>query len=128
MAIKFKKISTVLIWSQDSKKLSDWYKKIFDFKVVEELKHPKDTGVLFELEEGGTWLWIGQHSEVKGRSKDPHRHMFNINVDSVSEAYDYLLKKGVKFFAPPFKAPLSEKYFATFYDIDGNFIQLIGGK
>lgn len=128
MAVKFKKISTILIWSQNSKKLVAWYKKIFNFKVVEELKHPKDTGVLFEIEKGGTWLWIGQHSEVKGKNKDPHRHMFNINVDSVSEAYKHLLKKGVKFFAKPFKAPTMEKYFATFYDLDGNFIQLIGAK
>lgn len=98
MAIKFKKISTILIWSQNSGKLADWYKQIFGFKVVEELKHPKDTGVLFELEEGDTWLWIGQHSEIKGKNQDPHRHMFNISVDSVSEAYKYLLNKGVKFF------------------------------
>ena len=128
MAIKFKKISTILIWSQNSGKLADWYKQVFGFKIVEELKHPEDTGILFELEEGGAWLWIGQHSEVKGKNQDPHRHMFNISVESVSEAYKYLLKRGVKFFAKPFKAPTMEKYFATFHDIDGNFIQLIGGK
>lgn len=128
MAVIFKKISTILIWSQDAQKLANWYKKIFNFKVLEELRHPKDTGVLFEIEKGGAWLWIGQHSEVQGKNKDPHRHMFNITVASVSEAYKYLQKKDVQFFAKPFKAPTMEKYFATFYDIDGNFIQLIGDK
>lgn len=124
--MKFQKISTILIWSEDSEKLASWYKDTFDLNVVEELDHPKDTGVLFEFPEGDTWLWIGQHSEVHGKNKDPHRHMFNVNVESVEKAYDFLKDKGVEFFAKPFKAPTMEKYFATFYDPDGNFVQLIG--
>ena len=39
-----------------------------------------------------------------------------------------LKKRGVKFFAKPFKAPTFDKYFATFYDADDNMVQLIGGK
>lgn len=126
--MQFHKISTILIWSENAKRLSNWYQETFNLKVVNELNHPKDTGVLFAFSGGDTWLWIGQHSEVHGISQDPHRHMFNINVDSVAEAYEYLLKKDVKFFAKPFKAPTMDKYFATFYDPDGNFIQLIGSR
>ncbi|MBI5151861.1 MAG: VOC family protein [Candidatus Pacebacteria bacterium] len=126
--ITFEKISTVLLWSEDFRKLSDWYKEVFGFKVIEELDHPQDTGVLFEIEPGGTWLWIGQHSEVKGRNLDPHRHMFNISVGSVGEVYEYLLTKDVTFLAKPFKAPTFNKYFATFYDREGNIVQIIGGK
>jgi len=126
--VKFEKISTVLIWSEDAQKLADWYKNTFNFKVIEELDHPNDTGVLLEVNPDGTWLWIGQHSEVKSKNPDPHRHMFNLNVESVSEAYEYLKQKGVEFFARPFKAPTMKKYFATFYDLDGNMIQLIGEK
>lgn len=126
--MQFHKISTLLVWSEDAKKLADWYKNTFDLKVVSKLNHPQDTGVLFAFPDGDTWLWIGQHSEVHGKSQDPHRHMFNINVDSVSEAHDYLVKKGVKFFAKPFKAPTMDKYFATLKDPDGNFVQLIGSK
>ena len=126
--MKFLKISTILIWSENFKRLADWYQKIFDLKKLEELDHPKDTGVLFEFPEGDTWLWIGQHSKVKGENKDQHRHMFNINVDSVEEAYSYLKDQGVKFEATPFKAPTFDKYFATFYDPDGNLVQIIGNK
>jgi len=124
----FHKISTILIWSETAEKLATWYKNIFNLKVVESLNHPKDTGTLFAFPDGDTWLWIGQHSEVKGNSQDPHRHMFNINVDSVEDAYKYLFDKGVKFYAKPFKAPTMEKFFATFYDPDGNFIQIIGPR
>lgn len=126
--IKFEKISTILIWSDNFRKLADWYQSIFNFKVIEELDHPSDTGVLFEINPGGVWLWIGQHSQIKGKNLDPHRHMFNLNVESVSDAFEYLKSKRVEFLAEPFKAPTYNKYFATFYDLDGNLIQIIGNK
>lgn len=122
----FKNISTILIWSEDFRKLSDWYKEVFDFEVIKELNHPQDTGIQFLV--GNTKLWIGQHSEVHGQNEDPHRHMFNIEVESVSKAYEYLKSKGVEFFAKPFKAPTMDKYFATMYDLDHNFVQIVGGR
>jgi hypothetical protein len=54
--------------------------------------------------------------------------MFNIAVDSVEASFQDLQSKGVHFIAEPFKAPLSEKYFATMEDLDGNTVQLIGRK
>lgn len=124
--MQFKKISTILIWSENWKPLADWYQNTFSLKAIEEINHPQDTGRLFEFPEGGVWLWVGQHSEVKGQSQDPCRIMFNINVDSVTEAHKYLLDKGVTCIAPPFKAPTFDKYFATFSDLDGNYFQIIG--
>lgn len=124
----FKKISTILIWSENYRALADWYKNTFDLKVVEELNHPKDTGVLFEFPDKGTWLWVGQHSEVHEKNKDNCRIMINIDVDSVDKAFEYLKSKGVRFLAKPFKAPTFDKYFATFYDLDDNLVQIIGYK
>jgi hypothetical protein len=121
-----KNISAVLIWSEDYKKLSAWYEEKLDLKVLEELDHPQDTGVGFQV--GNLYLWIGQHSKVKGKNKDIHRHMFNFVVDSVGKSYIELDAKGVKFLAKPFKAPTKDRYFATFYDLDNNLVQLIGGE
>lgn len=126
--MQFRKISTLLIWSENFRALADWYIDTLSLNPIEELDHPDDTGVLLEFPEGDTWLWIGQHDKVFGINNDPHRIMFNISVDSVSASYDYLISKGVKFFAPPFKAPTMDKYFATFFDADGNMLQLIGAK
>jgi catechol 2,3-dioxygenase-like lactoylglutathione lyase family enzyme len=125
---EFKRISTILIWSEDFRKLADWYRDVLGLKVVEELDHPQDTGVLFEFPSGGPWLWIGQHSQVTGINPYTHRHMFNISVDSVSETFEYLKSKNVKILAEPFKAPTFDKYFCTFYDLDDNLIQIIGDK
>lgn len=121
-----KDISAVLIWSQDFRKLANWYKEKLGLKVLEEINHPDDTGVGFMV--GKMYFWIGQHSKVKGKNKDMHRHMLNFVVDSVSKSYKELEKRGVKFFAKPFKAPTFDKYFTTFYDLDNNLVQLIGGK
>lgn len=124
----FQKISTVLIWSENFQKLADWYKDIFGLKVVEELNHPQDTGVLFDFPRGSPRIWIGQHSEIHGRNKDPLRIMVNINVDSVEKTHEYLLNKSVKIIAAPFKAPTFDKYFCTFSDPEGNTLQIIGQK
>lgn len=121
-----KDISTILIWSEDYRKLANWYTEKLDLQVLKELDHPDDTGIAFQV--GNVLLWIGQHSQVKGKNKDIHRHMFNFVVDSVTETYKELEKRGVKFLATPFKAPTMDKYFATFYDLDDNLVQLIGGK
>lgn len=126
MSQYLKNISTVLIWSEDFRKLSDWYKNVLELTPVKELDHPEDTGVLFRV--GNTNLWIGQHSEVKGKNNDIHRHMFNFDVNSVNETYEHLKTKGVVFLAKPFKAPTMEKYFATFYDPEDNLVQIIGGE
>lgn len=122
----FQKISTILIWSENYRRLADWYKNVFDLTINEQLNHPKDTGILFDFPQGGTWLWIGQHDGIHGANKDPLRIMFNITVDSVGEAYAHLKGKGVTFIATPFKAPTMEKWFCTFSDPDGNTVQVIG--
>lgn len=122
----FHKISTILIWSEHHKQLADWYQDVFNLKINEQLNHPQDTGTLFEFPDGLPYLWIGQHSQINGTNKDPMRIMFNINVDSVKQAYDYLKSKHVTCIAPPFKAPTMEKWFATYADPDGNTIQTIG--
>ena len=112
--------------SENYQALVEWYKEKLGAVTIEEINHPNDTGV--GLSVGESYLWVGKHSEVKGKNKDPFRIMFNISVDSVMEAYNELNGKGVEFIAAPFKAPTFDSYFATFKDLDGNIIQFIGGK
>ena len=119
-------ISAILIWSEDYKKLANWYEEKLGLEPIEEINHPQDTGIGFQV--GNVYLWIGKHNKVKGKNKDIHRHMFNFVVVSVTESYEQLKKRGVKFLAKPFKAPTFDKYFTTFYDLDDNLVQLIGEK
>ena len=121
-----KNISAILIWSEDYKKLADWYVDKLGLKILEKINHPKDTGIGFQV--GNVYLWIGQHSKVKGKNKDEYRHMFNFTVDSVHASYKELTSRGVIFIAEPFKAQTMDNFFATFYDLDNNLVQLIGNK
>lgn len=122
----FNSISAVLIWSENYKSLAEWYIEKLGLKIIEELTHPDDTG--YGLAVGESYFWIGKHSEIRGKNQDPYRIMINFSVDSVSEVFNTLKDNGVEFIAEPFKAPTFDKYFATFSDLDGNTIQLIGGK
>ncbi len=122
----FKTISDVIIWSSDYKKLVQWYEDKLELKRIGEVNHPQDMCVGFRI--GDVELWIGYHDKIKGKNKDKYRIMHNFVVDSVTDVYNTLSKKGVKFIAKPFKAPTFDKYFATFEDLDGNIMQLIGGK
>src|ERR1700722_10831756 len=53
--LMIKDITAILIWSEDYRALADWYKEKLDLKVLEELNHPEDTGVLFVV--GHMRLW-----------------------------------------------------------------------
>ncbi|MFA9288926.1 MAG: VOC family protein [Weeksellaceae bacterium] len=121
-------LGNYLIWSENYRALADWYIEKLGFEVYGEINHPDDTGVSFKIGTGTSRLWIGQHSEVKGKNQDMHRHMINLNVDSVTQMYEELKAKGVRFLAEPFKAPTFDKYFATFYDLDDNLLQIVGDK
>ncbi|MDO8610929.1 MAG: VOC family protein [bacterium] len=122
----FKTISDVIIWSEDYKKLVKWYEEKLGLKRIGEVNHPEDKAIGFRI--GEVEIWIGYHDKVKGKNKDKYRIMLNLVVESVTDVYDKLLKKGVKFIAKPFKAPTFDKYFATFEDFDRNILQLFGGK
>lgn len=122
----FKKFSDVIIWSQDYKKLAKWYQEKLGLKKIGEVDHPEDMCIGFRI--GDVELWVGYHNKVKGKNKDKYRIMQNLAVDSVSATYEKLSQKGVQFLAKPFKAPTFDKYFATFEDMDGNILQLIGDK
>lgn len=122
----FKTISDVIIWSEDHRQLAKWYEEKLGLKSFGEVNHPQDQCIGFKI--GEVEFWIGYHDQVKGKNKDSLRIMHNLVVDSVSQVYNVLSQKGVKFIAKPFKAPTFDKYFATFEDLDGNILQLIGNK
>ncbi|MDD3647806.1 MAG: VOC family protein [Candidatus Dojkabacteria bacterium] len=118
-----KNIDCVLIWTDNLDEMREFYTKTLGMKEMLEMDHPKDTGILYEFENGAQF-WIGLHSEVKGKNQDPARHMINFLVDSVQKTYEELKAKGVKFIADPFEAPTGGSFFATFEDPDGNLLQL----
>lgn len=119
-------IVSVCIWSGNYEKLAKWYEEVLGFSVSRRLTLPDDTGVDFNFLPA--FFYVGKHSKVKGKSKDPYRMMVGFNVKSVSKAYSELKNKPVKIIAKPFAGPPGGFWCMTIADPEGNILQFFGGK
>ncbi len=108
----------VIIWTEDLKGLLPFYRDTLGLPTQMEADG-------FAVLQGGQ-LALGQHSEVKGKSRDPNRMMVNLNVDDCQAEYQRLNGKGVQFIREPSKDP-GGFTIATFLDPDGNTLQLFEG-
>lgn len=125
MKLKDKFVS-VVIWSENHKKLAKWYEEVMGFTVREVLDYPNDQCIDFDF--GSCYFSIGWHDKVKGMSKDPYRTMVGFDVESVMETYTELKEKKVKIIAEPFLAPPGGFWCMTVEDPDGNIVQFFGDK
>lgn len=123
----------ILLFSEDPDTLMTFYRDVVGFTLLEKLDIPGDYGYMLQVV-GDQWVWIGKHSEVKGKAKENFRHLFNLYPE---EGVDYWYKKlkdnsDVRIVAKPFLAPFSTKdnqvWFCTFLDPEGNCWQFVGKK
>jgi predicted enzyme related to lactoylglutathione lyase len=117
------------IWSGDYKNLAKWYEEVLELKRVDEVDIPGDQVISFEVQENSEMrLWIGQHSEVKGKNKDPFRQMISYIVDDVFEVAKILKDKKVEIIGGPDISPTGDIYFLTARDPELNLIQMFSFK
>ncbi|KKR31939.1 MAG: hypothetical protein UT63_C0056G0003 [Candidatus Gottesmanbacteria bacterium GW2011_GWC2_39_8] len=121
----------ILIFTENPDELMKFYRDVLELPLDEanSLKLPNDYGYMFTV--NGDWkLWIGRHSGIKGASKEPFRHIFNLYVGSVGEWYDKIKSRGAKIVSEPCETPFStpEKPFwvSTFLDPENNCFQFMG--
>ena len=119
-----KALEAVLIGSEDAGKLAKFYKETVGLKQTMEMELGEEgqKGYDFELE--GANLYILDHSDVKGKSKDPSRVMFNLEVDDIEKETKRLKDAGVKMVQDVYHV---EGYglITTFQDPDGNYFQFV---
>ena len=128
MAPLLKSIEGVTIWSSDHHRLAEWYQQIFKLKKVQELAIPYDHAIALATEEGDLLLWIGEHSEVEGRNKDPFRIMISYFIDDVQKMESHLKEHNVEIIAGPAESPDGSRFFLTARDPEKNLIQLFQMK
>lgn len=107
-----------MIGSHQPKVLAEFYEKVFGKKpdMVE--------GNWFGWVVGSTFLSVGEHSEVKGKSKEPARVMFNFETKEVKAEFERIKKiSGVVVIKEPYD--MSGAWVATIEDPDGNYFQLM---
>lgn len=113
-------LNTILLGTNDTKRLGEFYQKVFKEKPNFQEKD------FYAFKVGSAWLAIIKHSEVKGKSKNPERVMINFETTDIKGEFDRIKKiKGVKVIAEPYEMDDgSNAWVATFADVDGNYFQL----
>lgn len=106
-----------MIGSSQPKELASFYKKVFE-------KAP-------DMEEGNWAGWqlgngffsVGEHSEVKGKSGEPARILFNLETTEVKSEFKRIYALGAAVIKEPYE--MGSSWVATFADPDGNYFQLM---
>jgi predicted enzyme related to lactoylglutathione lyase len=115
-------LNSVLIGSEDPKKLVDYYTKLFG--------EPGWT-------EGGYTGWqigsgavtVGPHDQVKGKNAQPGRVIWNVETSDVKADFERLRAAGATVVREPYNpgdpGDGSPMWIATFSDPDENYFQLM---
>lgn len=110
-------LNSIMIGTSEPKTLSEFYEKVFDKKP--DMQEDKWYG----WQVGVSFFGVGEHSEVKGISKEPARIMFVFETKEVKEEFVRIKKVGAKVVKEPYE--MGEMWIATFADPDGNYFQLM---
>ena len=117
-----KSLDGVLLSSEDSQKLADFYKEKVGLKCTMEFEmgDKGEKGFAFE----DVKLYINQHSEVHGKAKEPERYILNLETDDIEKEVARLDKEEIKKIKDIYHV---EGYglIATFEDVDGNYFQVV---
>jgi predicted enzyme related to lactoylglutathione lyase len=112
-------LNSVLIGSEDPKRLTDYYTRLFD--------KPAWEGGDFNAWQIGTgWLTVGPHDQVKGRNTSPGRVIWNIESPDVRGDFERLKAAGATVVQEPYQpGEATEMWIATLADPDDNYFQLV---
>ncbi|HVT00731.1 MAG TPA: VOC family protein [Patescibacteria group bacterium] len=113
--------NSILLSTEDVKKLADFYEKVFEKKPDMEDENYK--GFLV----GSCFLSIGFHDKIHGKAKDPDRVLFNFETKDVKGEFERIKEiEGVEVVKEPYAMGEDGNFWiATFADPDGNYFQLI---
>lgn len=113
-------LNSVLIGSEDPKRLTDYYTKLFGKPAME------DSGFASWTIGDGT-ISVGPHSEIKGRNTQPGRILLNIESTDVKGDFAKLKDAGAKVVKEPYREDgwPADMWVATLADPDNNYFQLV---
>ncbi len=110
-------LNSIMIGTSQPAVLAAFYEKVF----ARPADMVEDTWHMWQA--GSCALSIGEHSEVKGQSKEPARIIINIETKQVKEEFDRLKNLSVTIIKEPYE--MGGGFIATLADPDGNLVQLM---
>ncbi|MEK7182645.1 MAG: VOC family protein [Patescibacteria group bacterium] len=123
-------LESVTLFSENATRLAQFYREKVGLEVelVGEMGEGGGNDKVYEVKlGGGSGLYIVDHSEVKGKNKEPQRIIINLEVREIEPEFERLKKEGVKVVQEVYHL---QEYglIATFEDSDGNYFQLVQVK
>lgn len=117
-------LEAVLISTENAKKLAEFYREVVGLKMGEVMEIGDKGEEAYDFKLKGANLYIMDHSDIKGKSKQPARVMFNLEVSDIEKEVARMKRVKVK--------PVQDIYhvqgyglIATFEDTDGNYFQFV---
>lgn len=118
-----KNFESIKIGSLNAAKLAKFYQQKVGLKQTWDAVMGEDMNVFgFGLK--GIDLVLLDQPKLKGKSKEPGRISFNLEVDNIEKEFKRLKKAGVKVIEPIYHIE-DYGYMATFADPEGNQFQLV---
>jgi predicted enzyme related to lactoylglutathione lyase len=111
------KLNSVMIGTAHRQAMSEFYEKIFNKKA-----DWSEEG-WYGWQVGSTHFMIGEHSEVKGKAKEPQRVMVNLETEKVKEEFERIKGLGAKVLKELYQ--MDGEWIGTFADPDGNYFQIV---
>jgi predicted enzyme related to lactoylglutathione lyase len=106
-------IGSLLLGSSQPAAMKDWYRNAFGVSENE----------MGAFDFGGVQLYIEEHSEVSGPTKEPARMIINLNVDDCRAIESQLKAQNVSWLREVEQMPFG--LIGTVVDPDGNYVQII---
>lgn len=116
-------MEAVLLFSDNAKKLAVFYKNVVGLKAGMEGEMGESEQV-YEFNFGNCSLYIMDHSDIHGKSKEPKRMFFNIEVDDIEKEVARLKSHKVRVVADTYHVQ-DYGLIATLEDPDGNYFQFV---
>ncbi len=110
-------LNSVMLGTMQPKVLAGFYEKVFG------KKPDMADGNWSGWQTGSTFFSVGEHSQMKGKAKDPGRVMFNLETKDVKKEFERIKKIGVRVVKAPYE--MQGMWIATLADPDGNYFQLM---
>jgi predicted enzyme related to lactoylglutathione lyase len=116
--------NSILIGSEDPKRLADFYSRLLGKPTMEDSGY---TG--WQL--GSGWVTVGPHDQVTGKNSQPGRLIWNIESADVKGDFERFKAAGATVVREPYDPGMGQEgqeeqgLIATFADPDDNYFQLM---
>ncbi len=112
-------LSAVTLCTLQAKAMADFYQGVLGR--APDMVEAKEG--FYAWQAGKTYFMILEHSEMKGKTKDPGRTMVNFETPQVREEFERIKALGATVVRAPYQ--IDKNWIATLADPDGNYFQLV---